>query len=1041
MISPHNGNPPNTPHVPPSRQLHSQFPRPGRKYHHAVDIDMESAYGQPHGTKQDTDIRIYFQNVKGLTYSASGEDYDYYLSCTRNLEVDIVGMAETNTAWVHPHLRSLFISRARKHFLMAKVSFSSPTQHIDPIPVNETYQSGGTTTLLTSTLVPMAYGNDITDPTGLGRWSGITIRGKDTKQLSVITAYRVCPGSINTSPIGSAFSREFEFHRTQGTKSPNPRRIFLHDLRRIIIHLQSLGNSVILMLDSNAQLEEDRDLQEMTTACDLHDLHYSSPAPSTYLGSATRRIDHMFGCSIVVNSMSGSGSLSYLEGPQSDHRGLFVDLNHISLLGVPKLSPAIQTASSRLLKSGNPETVALYHTAMHSYYHDHNMIERMEHLSRNSNDMPLHVLRIALEKWDLDQGRAMQFAESCLARPAKPYAWSPTLRDAGLVYRYWKLRLHEIQKQLNYTNTFDRMEALARQHDPTFSLPLRHSQHLTTIEVKVHLNLARIHLWNCQKRSSDIRFKSYLDLLAEYVNDTNPSTQKESTRRAKIVKNTIRSERSKTMYANIRQVVKPEQRGGLTKLLVPRDRRQPDLPGNFQEFLGTTDPADIIWDTLLDKESIEYNLLRYNRSSFRAASVSPCGHGDIHEKLKFNSLSTEASELLSGTLPTAWIGHDALLREFLTSFAIPDSVKSTSPISTDVSEEDVKFGFKKWKETTSTSPSGRHLGHYKAIIQDPGLLTSMTQFLHVIIKRGITLTRWSNAVNIMIEKDQGTPRITRLRIIHLFEADFNFFLKLIWGSRLVKRTVHLDLLNDGQHGSVPRRTATDPIMLTQLTTDLCRILKHNHARFDNDASACYDRIIVTLGMLAARRCGMPENAIRTHADSLQLMKYTVKTAHGISDNNYKGTVFSPLFGTGQGSGASPAVWLTLVVVLMNTLDRMIPERMAFKSPDSDMTHSRLIDAFVDDTSLGYTDPGLLTLETMIEKLNRMAQTWEQLLYYSGGALNLAKCSWHIMYWDWHKGRPRIRPLAPTDPALTLTTQGQTSDAPTRITRVPPEHAS
>ena len=68
----------------------------------------------------------------------------------------------------------------------------------------------------------------------------------------------------------------------------------------------------------------------------------------------------------------------------------------------------------------------------------------------------------------------------------------------------------------------------------------------------------------------------------------------------------------------------------------------------------------------------------------------------------------------------------------------------------------------------------------------------------------------------------------------------------------------------------------DPIMLTQLTTDLCRILKHDLARFDNDASVCYDRIIVALGMLAARRCGMPANAIRLHADDLQFMRYTVK---------------------------------------------------------------------------------------------------------------------------------------------------------------------
>jgi hypothetical protein len=176
----------------------------------------------------------------------------------------------------------------------------------------------------------------------------------------------------------------------------------------------------------------------------------------------------------------------------------------------------------------------------------------------------------------------------------------------------------------------------------------------------------------------------------------------------------------------------------------------------------------------------------------------------------------------------------------------------------------------------------------------------------------------------MIEKDSGRPKLIRLRIIHLFKADLNFFLKLQWGSRLVRHADRHHLLNDGQHGSVPRRTAMDPIMLTQLTSDLCRTLKHNLARFDNDASACYDRIMVALGMLAARRCGMQPNSINTHATVLQQMKYTVKTHHGISEAHFAGTSESPLFGTGQGSGASPAVWLTLVVTPMNTLDRVIP---------------------------------------------------------------------------------------------------------------------
>ena len=104
---------------------------------------------------------------------------------------------------------------------------------------------------------------------------------------------------------------------------------------------------------------------------------------------------------------------------------------------------------------------------------------------------------------------------------------------------------------------------------------------------------------------------------------------------------------------------------------------------------------------------------------------------------------------------------------------------------------------------TSTSPSGRHLGHYKAIIQNKTLLTYLTKYLNLILEKGLVLTRWCNAVNIMIEKDKGQPKITRLRIIHLFEADLNFFLKCQWGSRLVRRADTHNLLNDGQHGSAP----------------------------------------------------------------------------------------------------------------------------------------------------------------------------------------------------------------------------------------------
>jgi hypothetical protein len=157
----------------------------------------------------------------------------------------------------------------------------------------------------------------------------------------------------------------------------------------------------------------------------------------------------------------------------------------------------------------------------------------------------------------------------------------------------------------------------------------------------------------------------------------------------------------------------------------------------------------------------------------------------------------------------------------------------------------------------------------------------------------------------MIEKDEGKPYLTRLRVIHLFEADYNLFLKILFGKRLVRNGEKYDALNDQQHGSQPRRMTTDALFLSRLEKDLVRQTKSNNTHMDNDATGCYDRIITSLGMIACRRLGMPSHAIRCQSETLFHMTYAVKLVYGISTAQYASTIQEPLFGTGQGSGASP----------------------------------------------------------------------------------------------------------------------------------------
>ena len=189
---------------------------------------------------------------------------------------------------------------------------------------------------------------------------------------------------------------------------------------------------------------------------------------------------------------------------------------------------------------------------------------------------------------------------------------------------------------------------------------------------------------------------------------------------------------------------------------------------------------------------------------------------------------------------------------------------------------------------------------------------------------------------------------------------------------------------------------------------------------DNDATGCYNHIIMLLGMIAARRLGLPVELVRCQSEVLKYLCYAIKTVYGISEKNYHGTVFEPLFGTGQGSGGSPAIWLSLSVLILNAFDCLADDGFSFQDPWQEIMEEWKVFAFVDDTSLGMTDNNnQLTVKSLTSSIQQSAKIWEQLLHTTGGALNLAKCFWSLQYWEWNKGRPQLREYQKHDPDMIL----------------------
>ncbi len=142
---------------------------------------------------------------------------------------------------------------------------------------------------------------------------------------------------------------------------------------------------------------------------------------------------------------------------------------------------------------------------------------------------------------------------------------------------------------------------------------------------------------------------------------------------------------------------------------------------------------------------------------------------------------------------------------------------------------------------------------------------------------------------------------------------------MFWAKRLVHHAEDHNKLGEEQGGSRPGRTAIDIANRKALTYLYTRLTKTCLGTFDNDAKSCYDRIIASLALIASRALGMSEVACRIHGQTIDKMKHFIKTAQGTSESYYSNENEGPLFGSGQGSGGSPPLWLITWVALSNAL--------------------------------------------------------------------------------------------------------------------------
>jgi len=227
-------------------------------------------------------------------------------------------------------------------------------------------------------------------------------------------------------------------------------------------------------------------------------------------------------------------------------------------------------------------------------------------------------------------------------------------------------------------------------------------------------------------------------------------------------------------------------------------------------------------------------------------------------------------------------------------------------------------------------------------------------------------------------------------------------------------------INEGLFGGRPGREAQSLTFLEELKYDLSILTRRTLFHFDNDAASCYDRIIISLASLLNRKYGMNRQVTTVHATTLEQARFHLRTPNGISSQSYTHTLQFPIYGSGQGSGNSPAIWLFISSTICD-IHQTISYGASFTNPEGNESVRISMVGFVDDCTCTYNDfrpQTELDYKTMTRRMQHDAQTWNDLLWCTGGKLELNKCSFHALRFEFYpNGAPRIIAEPPDEPIL------------------------
>jgi hypothetical protein len=181
-------------------------------------------------------------------------------------------------------------------------------------------------------------------------------------------------------------------------------------------------------------------LAQLTRLCKLTDgyahFHGMEGEPSTYV-RGQKRLDYVFATAGILSFVHSCGIKPFFSTIHSNHRGLFLDIDLIGLLGgeMASLLPPVLRGIS-----GKSRHAAKYINNVFKHLQDHNVFWRGETVFGAIEHSTIPVcpkLLVTSNRIDRDITRVLLYAEKTCRLSNRP-PWSEALHLASKVVRFWK---------------------------------------------------------------------------------------------------------------------------------------------------------------------------------------------------------------------------------------------------------------------------------------------------------------------------------------------------------------------------------------------------------------------------------------------------------------------------------------------------------------------------------------------------------------------------------------------------------------------------